>query len=233
MDEPQLAVREGRLLAPRLARAEAVAAGGAGGGWRLAVGGGGLLGGLGVGASSGGGGVGVGGGRVGGRGGGLGFAGVGMAAVRWARVRGGEVYATASRSKWDAVCGLGVEECRIASSRDLGFRERFLEATGGAGVDVVLDALSGEFVDASLELLPRGGRFIEMGKADIRDPGVVAREHAGVRYRSYDLLEAGPERIQGRLGEGLGRFERGVLEPGPIRAGGLRRGGAGVRHHRE
>ena len=64
-------------------------------------------------------------------------------------------------------------------SRDLGFRDQFLEATGGQGVDVVLDALAGEFVDASLDLLPRGGRFIEMGKADIRDPQVVAREHPG------------------------------------------------------
>ena len=34
------------------------------------------------------------------------------------------------------------------------------------GVDVVLNSLAGEFVDASFELLARGGRFIEMGKTD-------------------------------------------------------------------
>ncbi|MGC4750751.1 zinc-binding dehydrogenase, partial [Micromonospora sp. DT201] len=97
--------------------------------------------------------------------------------------------------------GLGVAGDRIASSRDLNFREVFLAATGGAGMDVVLDALAGEFVDASLDLLPRGGRFIEMGKADIRDPQVVGDTHPGVRYRSFDLLEAGPERIQEMLTE--------------------------------
>ena len=43
--------------------------------------------------------------------------------------------------------------------------------TDGRGIDVVLDSLAREFVDASLGLLPRGGRFVEMGKTDIRDPG--------------------------------------------------------------
>ncbi|KJS57661.1 zinc-binding dehydrogenase, partial [Streptomyces rubellomurinus] len=91
-------------------------------------------------------------------------------------------------AKWDAVRALDVPTERIANSRDLGFRDAFREATGGAGVDVVLNSLAGEFVDASLELLPRGGRFLEMGKTDLRDPEAVARQHAGVRYRSYDLV---------------------------------------------
>ena len=159
--------------------------------------------------------------------------GVGMAAVQLARHLGAEVYATASPAKWDAVRALGVPGDRIASSRDLGFRPAFLDATGGAGVDVVLDALAGEFVDASLDLLPRGGRFIEMGKTDIRDPEVVAREHAGVRYRSYDLLEAGPERIQQMLREVAALFEQGVLAPAPIRTWDVRRGREAFRFLRE
>ena len=75
------------------------------------------------------------------------------------------------------------------------FERRFLAATGGRGLDVVLDSLAGEFVDASLRLLPRGGRFLEMGKTDIRDAGEVAAEHPGVRYQAFDLFEAGPDRI--------------------------------------
>jgi NADPH:quinone reductase-like Zn-dependent oxidoreductase/acyl carrier protein len=159
--------------------------------------------------------------------------GVGMAAVQLARHLGAEVFATASPPKWDAVRDLGVEEGRIASSRDLGFRERFLDATGGAGVDVVLDALAGEFVDASLDLLPRGGRFIEMGKADIRDAGQVAEAHPGVRYRSYDLFEAGPERIQQMLREVVDLFEQGVLQHAPIRSWDVRRGAEAFRFLRE
>ncbi|TJZ91726.1 polyketide synthase dehydratase domain-containing protein, partial [Actinacidiphila oryziradicis] len=115
--------------------------------------------------------------------------GVGMAAVQIATRLGAEVYATASPSKWESVRALGVPAERIASSRDLEFADTFARATGGEGVDVVLDALAGEFVDASLGLLPRGGRFVEMGKADIRDPQVIADTHPGVRYRAFDLFE--------------------------------------------
>ena len=142
--------------------------------------------------------------------------GVGMAAVQIARHLGAEVFATASPHKWGHVRALGVAEDRIASSRDDGFREQFLERTGGVGVDVVLDAFAGELVDASLELLPRGGRFVEMGKADVRDPERVAADRPGVAYRAFDLIEAGPERIQEMLIEIVELFERGVLAHAPI-----------------
>ena len=118
---------------------------------------------------------------------------------------------------------MGLDEDHIASSRDLGFADRFREATEGEGVDVVLDCLTGEFVDASLGLLGDGGRFVEMGKADIRDPGEVADAHPGVLYRAFDLLEAGPERLQEMFGELLALFERGVLRPLPVTGWDVRR----------
>ena len=147
-----------------------------------------------------------------------GTGGVGMAAVQLAGHLGAEVYATASPEKWKTLDSMGLAAGRIASSRTLEFRERFLRETGGQGVHVVLDSLAGEFVDASLELLHEGGRFIEMGKTDIRDAGEVADAHPGVRYRAFDVIEAGPERIREMLGELLGLFEAGVLEPLPIAA---------------
>jgi acyl transferase domain-containing protein/NADPH:quinone reductase-like Zn-dependent oxidoreductase/acyl carrier protein len=159
--------------------------------------------------------------------------GVGMAAVQLARHFGVTVFATASPSKWDAVRALGVPQERIASSRDLGFRGAFHGATGGEGVDVVLNSLAGEFVDATLELLPRGGRFIEMGKTDLRDPESIARECPGVRYRSYDLMEAGPERIQQMLVEIAELFTRRVLSPSPIRSWDVRQGQDAFRFLRE
>ncbi|MFH8371867.1 SDR family NAD(P)-dependent oxidoreductase, partial [Streptomyces sp. NPDC018031] len=159
--------------------------------------------------------------------------GVGMAAVQIARHLGAEVFATASQAKWDAVRELGVADDRLASSRDLDFRDAFLAATDGAGVDVVLDALAGEFVDASLDLLPRGGRFIEMGKTDIRDPEAVAREHSGVRYRAFDMYEAGIERIQQMLAEITSLFEQGVLRHAPVRTWDVRQGREAFRFLRE
>jgi len=149
--------------------------------------------------------------------------GVGMAAVQLARYLGAEVFGTASPGKWEALASLGLDEAHIASSRTLEFKERFLHATGGGGMDVVLDSLAREFVDASLGLLPRGGRFIEIGKADIRDAQEVAAGHAGVHYRAFDLAEAGMERIQAMLAELLALFRRGALQPLPVRAWDIRR----------
>ena len=127
--------------------------------------------------------------------------GVGMAAVQLARYLGAEVFATASPGKWDALRSLGLDDAHIASSRTLEFRERFFEQTAGQGVDVVLDSLAREFVDASLELLPRGGRFIEMGKTDVRDPDEIAGAYPGVLYRPFELPQAGLDRIQEMLCE--------------------------------
>ncbi|MFI2352725.1 type I polyketide synthase, partial [Streptomyces sp. NPDC019443] len=149
--------------------------------------------------------------------------GVGMAAVQLARHLGAEVFGTASPGKWGRLRGSGLDEAHIASSRDLDFEGSFLGVTGGRGVDVVLDSLAGEFVDASLRLLPRGGRFLEMGKTDIRESQQVADEHAGVRYQAFDLIEAGPERIGEILVELLDLFERGVLRPLPLTAWDVRR----------
>ncbi|MFC3455475.1 type I polyketide synthase [Amycolatopsis speibonae] len=149
--------------------------------------------------------------------------GVGMAAVQLARHWGAEVYGTASPAKWQAVRELGLDDTHLASSRDLGFEARFADATGGRGMDVVLDSLAREFVDASLRLLPRGGRFVEMGKSDIRDPELVAAEHPGVRYRAFDVIEAGAERMGEILREVMALFADGVLRPLPTRTWDVRR----------
>ena len=142
--------------------------------------------------------------------------GVGIAAIQLARYLGAEVYGTASPAKWEALGGWGLEESHIASSRTLEFEAAFLAATAGRGMDVVLDSLAQEFVDASLRLLPRGGRFVEMGKTDVRDPAQVAADHRGVVYQAFDVMDAGPDRIQEMFGVLGGLFERGVLGPVPF-----------------
>ena len=159
-----------------------------------------------------------------------GAGGVGMAAIGIARHLGAEVFATASPGKWEALEALGLDADHIASSRELEFKEKFLEVTNGEGVDVVLDSLAREFVDASLELLPRGGRFLEMGKTDVRDADQVAAEHPGVSYRAFDLAEAGAQRSGEILSELLGLFEQGAIEHSPISAWDVREAKAAFRH---
>ncbi len=141
-----------------------------------------------------------------------GAGGVGMAAIQLAKHLGAEVFATASSGKWQALRVLGLDDAHIASSRTLEFRERFLDQTDGQGMDVVLNSLAGDYVDASLDLLPRGGRFVEMGKTDTRSRGELFEDHPGVTYRAFDLMEAGPERLQQIFRETLELFEQGALE---------------------
>jgi len=142
--------------------------------------------------------------------------GVGMAAVQLAQHAGAQVLGTASPHKWGTLRAAGLDGAQLASSRTLEFADHFLSATAGRGVDVVLNCLGREFVEASLRLLPSGGRFLELGKTDIRDAAVVAADHPGVDYQAIDLMEAGPERIGELLTEILALFERGVLSPLPL-----------------
>ncbi|CPR07650.1 erythronolide synthase, modules 3 and 4 [Mycobacterium bohemicum DSM 44277] len=144
--------------------------------------------------------------------------GVGMAAVQLARHWGAEVFATASRGKWDVLRAMGFDDEHIGDSRTLEFEEKFGTTTGGAGVDVVLNSLAGDFTDASLRLLAPGGRFIEMGKTDPRDAQAVAEQYRGAQYRAFDLIEVGPERTAAMLSEIMRLLDGGALHPLPQKA---------------
>nr|UHY14126.1 PKS I [Verrucosispora sp.] len=151
--------------------------------------------------------------------------GVGMAAVQLARVFGAEIFATASPGKHDTVAGLGIDRHRIGSSRTIGFGTDF------PAVDVVVNSLAGEFVDASLGLLGDGGRFVELGKTDVRDPADVARAQPGVAYRAFDLVaDAGLDRIKEMFGELLALFEKGVIRPLPTTVWDVRQARDAFRH---
>ncbi|WP_344318185.1 SDR family NAD(P)-dependent oxidoreductase, partial [Streptomyces javensis] len=138
--------------------------------------------------------------------------GVGMAAVHLAHHFGATVLATAHPSKHHTLDRLGVPEERRASSRDLAYARAFPAA------DLVLNSLTGEHIDASLGLLNPGGRFIEMGRTDVRDADEVSAAHPDRAYRAFDLgADAGPDRIQELLVELVDLFERGLIPPLPTR----------------
>jgi acyl transferase domain-containing protein/NADPH:quinone reductase-like Zn-dependent oxidoreductase/acyl carrier protein len=95
-----------------------------------------------------------------------GAGGVGLAAAQIALAQGARVIATASTPEKHAFLReWGVEH--VLPSRSLDFAEGVFEITGGRGVDVVLNSLAGDFLDASLGVLAPFGRFIELGKRDI------------------------------------------------------------------
>ena len=140
--------------------------------------------------------------------------GVGMAAVTIGRHLGLEVYGTASPGKHATLTARGLDTEHLASSRDPEFGDTF-----PAGMDIVLNALTGELTDASLRLLAPGGTFLEMGKTGIRDPA----GHPGVAYRAFDLREAAPDRLGQILAAVVRLLAGGDLEPLPVRCWDVRR----------
>jgi acyl transferase domain-containing protein/NADPH:quinone reductase-like Zn-dependent oxidoreductase/acyl carrier protein len=91
--------------------------------------------------------------------------GVGLAAIQYAKQRGAVVIATAGSEVKRSFLRLAGADC-VLDSRDLAFCDAVREFTKGQGVDIVLNSLSGEAMERSLEVLKPFGRFLELGKRD-------------------------------------------------------------------
>jgi acyl transferase domain-containing protein/NADPH:quinone reductase-like Zn-dependent oxidoreductase/acyl carrier protein len=145
--------------------------------------------------------------------------GVGLAAIQCALRVGAEVYATAgSPQKRDYVKSLGVEH--VFDSRSLSFADDVMAATGGEGVDVVLNSLSGEFITKGLGVLRQFGRFIEIGARDIyQNSQLGLRPFAN--NLSFMAIELGPVMlrrpayVREMLDEIMGYFRAGSFQPLP------------------
>jgi len=145
--------------------------------------------------------------------------GVGQAAVQLAQAIGAEVFATAGNEEKRAL--LRAQGVRyVFDSRHPSFADEIRAATGGEGVDVVLNSLTGPMLRRSLELLRPGGRFLELGKAEILDPATVARDYPSITYEPYDLgtlLIEAPADFQRIFRSVVARFETGELQPLRVR----------------
>ena len=123
--------------------------------------------------------------------------GTGLAALRLAQRAGAVVFATAgSAEKRAYLQSLGIEH--VMDSRSLGFAQEVSERTGGRGVDIVLNSLTGPAIEKSLAALAPYGRFIELGKRDIYEDAPINLGHfrKKLSYVAVDLagmLEERPE----------------------------------------
>ena len=148
--------------------------------------------------------------------------GVGQAAIQIARHLGAEIFATAgSEEKRDFLRLLGVEH--IFDSRSLTFADEVLAATGGQGVDVVLNSLAGEAMRRSAALLRPFGRFLELGKRDFVENTTLGLRpfKENVSYFAIDvdqLLTARPQAAAQCFREVMSLFRDGVLTPLPYRS---------------
>jgi acyl transferase domain-containing protein/NADPH:quinone reductase-like Zn-dependent oxidoreductase/short-subunit dehydrogenase len=148
-----------------------------------------------------------------------GTGGVGLAAVQIAQRAGAEVFATAgSDAKRAFLRSIGVRH--VFNSRTRGFTAEILTATGGQGVDVVLNSLAGDFIGASVAVLSARGRFLEIGKRDLWSQERFAAERPHGSYHIIDL--AAPKReIRAALANTFENVMRlaaaGELTPLPLR----------------
>jgi acyl transferase domain-containing protein/NADPH:quinone reductase-like Zn-dependent oxidoreductase/NAD(P)-dependent dehydrogenase (short-subunit alcohol dehydrogenase family)/acyl carrier protein len=147
--------------------------------------------------------------------------GVGLAAIQVAKWVGAKIYATVgSDEKREYLRSLGVQH--IMHSRKLDFAREVLEMTGGQGVDVVLNSLTGPAITAGLEALAPYGRFVEIGKRDIWENSRIGMRPflRNLSLFAVDLAQAVEDRrpmVASMLAEVMEMFNQGIFEPLPIR----------------
>jgi thioester reductase-like protein len=146
--------------------------------------------------------------------------GVGQAAVQVARHAGAIIFGTAgSAAKRDYLRANGVD--LVMDSRTLDFADEILEYTSGAGVDVVLNSLSGAALDKSLQVLAPYGRFVELGKKDVYEGRpirleVLKRNAVLAVLDLEDLLQRRPTDAALLLHDTFKKMDAGVLDPLPV-----------------
>ena len=145
--------------------------------------------------------------------------GVGQAAVHLARRAGAEILATAGtehKRAWLTAQGI----THIFDSRSLDFADEVLAATGGAGVDMVVNSLAGEAIEAGLRTLAPFGRFVELGKIDIADDrplrlGPFARSLSFHAVEVFSLARLRPDVVGEMLRQTVAAVAEGTLKPLP------------------
>jgi putative PIG3 family NAD(P)H quinone oxidoreductase len=118
-----------------------------------------------------------------------GSSGIGTAAIQLASAFGARVIATAgSKEKCDACLKLGAE--RAVNYREEDFVAIAKDATGGKGVNVILDMVGGDYVSRNYDAASMDGRIVQiatlggaMANADISKLMVKRLVHTGSALR--------------------------------------------------
>ncbi|KAI0114052.1 hypothetical protein GGR51DRAFT_546724 [Nemania sp. FL0031] len=117
--------------------------------------------------------------------------GIGIACIELALHKKAEIFVTVGtdekrrfiRSKY------GIPENHMFSSRTTKFATEIMKATGGVGINVVINSLTGELLDASWRIMADGGNMVEIGKRDILDRNTLAMEpfDRNCSFRAVDM----------------------------------------------
>ncbi|XP_032664083.1 fatty acid synthase-like [Odontomachus brunneus] len=100
----------------------------------------------------------------------LGSGGIGLAAINLALNEGCEIFTTVGtpeKRQFIRETFPSIPDDHIGNSRDTSFVQMIVQQTHGRGVDIVLNSLAENKLQASVRCLARGGRFLEIGKYDL------------------------------------------------------------------
>lgn len=112
----------------------------------------------------------------------------GQAAVRIASKLGAKIFATVQSEEERSLLleTYQLEENRVFSSQDMSFVAALRRVTRGRGIDVVLNTLSGEALQASFSCVSSFGRFVDLTKSGNARLEMAPFER-GVSYTSADV----------------------------------------------
>ncbi|CAH1398200.1 unnamed protein product [Nezara viridula] len=136
-----------------------------------------------------------------------GTGGVGQAAISIALHMGCTVFTTVgSPDKREFILKnfLEVKPSHIGNSRDTSFEQMILIETEGRGVDLVLNSLSEDKLQASVRCLARHGRFLEIGKLDLSNESLLGMSlflrntsfHGILLDALFDASSGNPEKME-------------------------------------
>ncbi|HWC89949.1 MAG TPA: SDR family NAD(P)-dependent oxidoreductase, partial [Pirellulales bacterium] len=152
--------------------------------------------------------------------------GVGLAAVQLAQGAGCEIIATAgSPEKRDYLRSIGV--AHVFDSRSPAFAKDVRALLGdstagvaqGTGIDVIVNTLSGELIEASFSLLSTTGCFVELGKRGIWDRARVASVRPKATYHIVDLAarsQQAPAEFRAIFAAASAAIAAGTFRPLPV-----------------
>jgi len=146
-----------------------------------------------------------------------GSSGIGVTAIQMAAATGNRVFATAGSDDKVAACiRLGATEAFNYKTQD--FEKEILRATGGKGVNVILDMVGGDYVPRELKCLADDGRLVFI--AYLRGPKAEINIDAVMRRRltiSGSTLRPRPVEFKGAIARSLREKIWPLIEAGRIK----------------
>ncbi|KAK7222205.1 hypothetical protein V2G26_010208 [Clonostachys chloroleuca] len=148
--------------------------------------------------------------------------GLGLAALRFAKSMGAEVFATVGTAEKRnyLVEVMGMDESRIFSSRGPVKVAEMIRASGGKGFDIILGTSQADTMQESIRALAPLGRYIDVGRVDVQNSKTLELElfKKSVSFCSFDLgvvLDAVPAMGQTLMESLEAHYRAGRIGPIP------------------